>query len=233
MGARSRTTRSALVFSLWWIVGGCATSGVSGLSSDRPVDVVELTAEQIRAGLAAGEYTAADLTRAFLERIALYEDRYNAMISINPDALAIADALDEEYRSSGAPRPPPRGAGGDQGQPRLRGPGDHGRLLGLQRRRRRHRHDPGRRRSGSPATPGSRHDRARQDEHARFRWRRHAHQELGRRGDAEPVQRGEGPRRIQWWNGDRGQRELRGPGSRHGDRRLDPEPRGGRRRSSE
>ncbi len=108
MGARSRTTRSALVFSLWWIVGGCATSRASGPSSDLPVDVVELTAEQIRAGLAVGQYTAADLTRAFLERIALYEDRYNAMISINPDALGIADALDEEYRSSG-PRSPLHG----------------------------------------------------------------------------------------------------------------------------
>ena len=49
-----------------------------------------------------------DLTRAFLERIALYEHHYNALISVNPDALAIANALDEEYRSTG-PRGPLHG----------------------------------------------------------------------------------------------------------------------------
>jgi Asp-tRNA(Asn)/Glu-tRNA(Gln) amidotransferase A subunit family amidase len=49
-----------------------------------------------------------ELTRAFLDRIDRYEGHYNALISMNPDALAIAAALDEEYASSG-PRGPLHG----------------------------------------------------------------------------------------------------------------------------
>ena len=109
MGAESMRPRVTAILCLLWFAGGCSPrGGVTAPSPGPAVDVVELTAEQIQAGLAAGEYTAVDLTGAFLERIALYEDHYNAMISINPDALAIADALDEEYRSTG-PRGPLHG----------------------------------------------------------------------------------------------------------------------------
>ncbi len=109
MGERSMGARVALILCLSWLGEGCATPGGLGSPSPGPgVDVVELTAEQIQAGLAAGDFTSVDLTRAFLERIALYEDRYNALISINPDALAIADALDKEYRATG-PRGPLHG----------------------------------------------------------------------------------------------------------------------------
>jgi len=71
-------------------------------------DVVELTVQQVQADYAAGRYTAVQLTRAFLDRIARYEDRYNAFISMNPDALAIAAVLDREYAVSG-PRGPLHG----------------------------------------------------------------------------------------------------------------------------
>ena len=69
------------------------------------IDVVELTAEQIQADYAEGRYTAVQLTRAFLERIERHEDFYNAFISMNPDALATAAALDREYASTGARGP--------------------------------------------------------------------------------------------------------------------------------
>jgi Asp-tRNA(Asn)/Glu-tRNA(Gln) amidotransferase A subunit family amidase len=72
------------------------------------VDVQELTAERIQEGYASGEFTAVEVTRAFLARIARYEDRYNAFISMNPDALAQAQALDVEYAGSG-PRSPLHG----------------------------------------------------------------------------------------------------------------------------
>ena len=72
------------------------------------IDVVELTAVQIHDDLLAERYTVTELTQAFLERIARYEDHYNAFISMNPDALAIAAALDEELRTSG-PRGPLHG----------------------------------------------------------------------------------------------------------------------------
>ena len=77
-------------------------------SAGAALDVVELTAERIQEDYAAGRYTAAQLTRAFLDRIARYEEVYNAFISMNPDALGIADELDREYRRSG-PRGPLHG----------------------------------------------------------------------------------------------------------------------------
>ena len=69
------------------------------------LDIIELTATRVHDDLLAGRYTITELTQAFLDRIARYEDRYNAFISMNPDALAIAAALDEELRTSG-PRGP-------------------------------------------------------------------------------------------------------------------------------
>lgn len=84
-------------------------AGLAGGQQAPPLpDVVELTIDRIQADYRAGRYTAVDLTRAFLERIARYEDRYNAFVSLDPDALAVAQALDEEYRAQG-PRGPLHG----------------------------------------------------------------------------------------------------------------------------
>ena len=72
------------------------------------IDVVEMTTADVLAGYAAGDFTAVELTRAFLDRIARYESHYNAFIWMNPDALATAAALDVEYAGSG-PRGPLHG----------------------------------------------------------------------------------------------------------------------------
>lgn len=72
------------------------------------IDVTELTVEDVAAGYAEGRFTAVELTNAFLHQIARYEAHYNAFISMNPDALAIAAALDVEYAGSG-PRGPLHG----------------------------------------------------------------------------------------------------------------------------
>jgi len=85
-----------------------APSAAQDRAASHAIDVVELTAEQIGADYAAGRYTAVELTQAFLDRIALYEERYNAFISMNPQALATATALDREYAVSG-PRGPLHG----------------------------------------------------------------------------------------------------------------------------
>jgi len=73
-----------------------------------PINVAELTAEEVQAAYSEGRYTAVELTRAFLERIERYEERYNAFISMNPAALEIAEEMDEEYRERG-PRGPLHG----------------------------------------------------------------------------------------------------------------------------
>ncbi|HYO25626.1 MAG TPA: amidase [Lacipirellulaceae bacterium] len=92
-----------------WYVSLAAAAGLLGAGSPaRAVDVVELTVQEIEAGLAANTFTSVSLTQSFLDRIALYESTYNAFVSLNPDALSIAAALDLEYQLTG-PRSPLHG----------------------------------------------------------------------------------------------------------------------------
>lgn len=57
-------------------------------------DIVEMTVEKVQDGLAHGKFTCAALTQAFLDRIALYNPSYNAIIFLNPSALADAGEID-------------------------------------------------------------------------------------------------------------------------------------------
>ena len=61
---------------------------------DSAVNLVELTVEQTQAGFADGSFTSAVLTQAFLDRIAAYDPHYNAIIFLNPDAMADAREID-------------------------------------------------------------------------------------------------------------------------------------------
>lgn len=88
-----------------------AASQASAIQRDvgvQPVDVVELTAAELQKGYGAGAYTVVEVVQAFLERIERYEGHYNAFVSMNPGALEIAAALDEEL-SGGGPRGPLHG----------------------------------------------------------------------------------------------------------------------------
>ncbi len=58
------------------------------------IDIVELTVEQVQAAFASGAITSEALTQAFLNRIAAYNPQYNAIVFMNPDALADARAID-------------------------------------------------------------------------------------------------------------------------------------------
>ena len=81
-------------------------------AASRPrVDVVELGATQARALMAEGKLTSRDLTQAYLDRIAAVDDAgpaLNAVIELNPRALADAAALDAE-RKAGRLRGPLHG----------------------------------------------------------------------------------------------------------------------------
>lgn len=75
---------------------------------DGGFDPVATDAVTLRDRLAAGELTAEAVTRTYLERIAAIDDagpRLNAIIEVNPDALAIARELDERFASEGATGP--------------------------------------------------------------------------------------------------------------------------------
>jgi Asp-tRNA(Asn)/Glu-tRNA(Gln) amidotransferase A subunit family amidase len=58
------------------------------------LNLLELTIAQVQEGFAAGAFTSEDLTRASLSQIARYNSRYNAVVCLNPEALADAREID-------------------------------------------------------------------------------------------------------------------------------------------
>ena len=67
-------------------------------------NVVETTIADIHAAFAAGTLTARQLVQMYLDRIEAYDKQgpaINALISINPNALAEADRLDEAFQAGG------------------------------------------------------------------------------------------------------------------------------------
>lgn len=71
----------------------------------------EITIDELQKRMQTGDYTAASITKLYLDRIrAIDKDgpALNAVIEINPDALAIAEALDQE-RKAGKLRGPLHG----------------------------------------------------------------------------------------------------------------------------
>jgi amidase len=71
----------------------------------------ELTVAQLQEGMTAGRYTSRRLVELYLQRIAAIDKagpNLRALIETNPDALAIADALDAERKAKG-PRGPLHG----------------------------------------------------------------------------------------------------------------------------
>jgi amidase len=73
-----------------------------------PFSVVEATIPEMRAAMEQGRITSRELVRLHLERIALYEDRLNAVITVNKDALKEAEERDRE-RAQGKLRGPLHG----------------------------------------------------------------------------------------------------------------------------
>jgi amidase len=70
--------------------------------------VVEASIPDMQRALEEGRVTSRRLVEQYLQRIALYEDKLNAVMSVNQNALAEADRLDAE-RSSGRVRGPLHG----------------------------------------------------------------------------------------------------------------------------
>src|SRR4030095_9713514 len=71
-------------------------------------ELEELTISELQAGLQSGKYTARQLVKKYLDRIdAIDKDgpKLNSVIEINPDAMAIAEALDRERKEKGARGP--------------------------------------------------------------------------------------------------------------------------------
>jgi amidase len=76
-----------------------------------PFELDEVTVSELQDGMQSGKYTAHSVAQKYLDRIAEIDKQgpaINAVIEINPDALSIADSLDDERKSKG-PRGPLHG----------------------------------------------------------------------------------------------------------------------------
>lgn len=94
----------------------CQSDGLNAAESQATVDsdrfpLMEATVDELRAMMENGERSARDITQLYLERIAAVDDsgpELNAVIETNPDALKMAERLDEE-RAAGKVRGPLHG----------------------------------------------------------------------------------------------------------------------------
>ena len=77
----------------------------------KPFELEEITISELQDGMKSGKFTARSLAEKYLARIDEVDKRgpaINAIIELNPDALSIADALDQERKAKG-PRGPLHG----------------------------------------------------------------------------------------------------------------------------
>src|SRR5436189_1646232 len=76
-----------------------------------PFELEEVTIKDLQTGMKSGKYTARSIVEMYLKRIEALDRKgpsLYAVLETNPDALALADALDTEFKSKG-PRGPLHG----------------------------------------------------------------------------------------------------------------------------
>ncbi len=99
---------SAVVASVSALAAGQARRASSSAASAPAFKVVEATIPEMQAAMAQGRLTSRELVTQYLIRLAMYEHRLHAAISVNPHALDEADARDRE-RAQGRVRGPLHG----------------------------------------------------------------------------------------------------------------------------
>ena len=85
-----------------------STQPLIAATNDQPFAVLEASIPEMQRAMESGQMTSRELVEQYLIRIALYEERVNAVIAVNPNALAEADRLDAE-RAAGQVRGPLHG----------------------------------------------------------------------------------------------------------------------------
>jgi amidase len=86
-------------------------TGLAPSAEINPFELDEITIPELQDGMKAGKFTARSLAEKYLGRIDELDKRgpaVNAIIELNPDALSIADSLDQERKAKG-PRGPLHG----------------------------------------------------------------------------------------------------------------------------
>jgi amidase len=87
---------AALLMVVATIAAVGAQNGRKPSTPRTPFTVVETTIPEMRSALEQGRTTSRQIVQQYLTRIATYEDRLHAAITVNPKALEIADERDRE-----------------------------------------------------------------------------------------------------------------------------------------
>lgn len=82
-----------------------AQSGQKKTSKNEPINLSELTVSQIHSAYKKGKFTSQELVEAYIDRINNFDKQINSISIINPNALALAKALDVEFKKTKALRP--------------------------------------------------------------------------------------------------------------------------------
>lgn len=99
--------RLALATALTLVLASCDKPAPK-VEAKAPFTIVEASIPEMQAAMADGRTTSRAIVTEYLMRMGLYEDKLNATISVNANALAQADALDKE-RAAGKVRGPLHG----------------------------------------------------------------------------------------------------------------------------
>jgi amidase len=88
------------------LLAGAAAAAPAG-PAPGPASIVleEATVAELQAAMQRGALTARALAEAYLARIAALDPQLHSVLEVNPDVLAIADALDAERNATGARGP--------------------------------------------------------------------------------------------------------------------------------
>jgi amidase len=100
---KSAVTSALLVFAITLTV-----SAAPRPAAKQPFNVVEASISEMQAALKDGRVTSHELVQQYLIRIATYEDKLHAAVTVNPNALKEADERDRE-RAAGKIRGPLHG----------------------------------------------------------------------------------------------------------------------------
>jgi Asp-tRNA(Asn)/Glu-tRNA(Gln) amidotransferase A subunit family amidase len=102
MAPASRFYRWLLIFTLLSL-----TVAPAGAQSRSKFEITETTITETQAAIRAGKVTCRQLVEEYLKRIRAYDQStgLNALVIINPNALAEADRLDQEFKRTGKLRP--------------------------------------------------------------------------------------------------------------------------------
>lgn len=98
MSIKDRRGVLVLITALTLSAVGCQSNSTPDNESELPLQ--GLGVDDLRSRLESGQYTSADITRTYLDRIEKYDDSgptpLHAVVDVNADALAEAGTLDDE-----------------------------------------------------------------------------------------------------------------------------------------